>query len=393
MDSLPPLPAPIRPAAAELPTSGIHEVFMLGYGKPGLIPLWVGEGDQPTPAFIGRAATQALEAGKTFYNPKRGIPELRDAIAGYESALHGRPIGAERVTVTSSGMTGLVTLMQALIAPGDEVVVISPVWPNIVAAVQLAGGQVVPVTLDPRPEGGFALDLDKVESAFGPRTRALFCASPGNPTGWVARGEEQAALLGLCRRQRAWYLADEVYVRFDYRPGSRATPSCLDIAAPDDPLIVVNSFSKAWAMTGWRLGWLLHPAALGPTLEKLTEFTTSGAPHFLQYGALAAIREGEGFVAEIVERCRQSGEIAYQALAGLPRVRLARPEGAFYAFFALDGMDDSLGTAKRLLQEANVGLAPGSAFGPGGEGHLRLCFAASPALVAEAMERLRPALS
>ena len=387
------LPAPIRADIARLPASGIHQVFMAGYGRPGLIPLWVGEGDQPTPDFIGREATAALAAGKTFYSPKRGIPELRQALATYLSGLHARPEGPGRVSVTSSGMTGLVTVIQTLVAPGDKVVVVTPVWPNIMAAIEIASGAVEPVGLDPRPEGGFSLDLAKLEAAIDGRTRAIFCASPGNPTGWMATAEEQAAILELCRRKRIWLIADEVYVRFVYGPGQKTAPSYLDIARPDDPLLVCNSFSKAWAMTGWRLGWITHPPALGETFDKLTEFTTSGAPHFLQYGAVAALQQGEPFVAALVERCRQSGEIVYQALASLPRVRLARPEAAFYAFFKLEGMTDSLAEALRILAAANVGLAPGSAFGPGGAGHLRLCFAASPARPAEAMERLRPALA
>lgn len=391
------LPAPIRPAMAALPVSGIHEVFKLGYGRPGLIPLWVGEGDRPTPAFIGEAANAALKAGKTYYNPKRGVPELRDALARYETKLHGRAIGAERVTLTSSGMSAFVLLMQTLIDPGDEVIVVSPLWPNAAAAVTVANGKVVPVTLDPMRHGGFTLDLNKVEAAIGPKTRAIIVASPGNPTGWVADADLQRDLLALAKRKGIWLIADEVYIRFDYRPrdprgGQAKTPSYLDFAAPDDPLIVVNSFSKAWAMTGWRLGWIVHPAALGDTFETLLEFATSGAPHFLQYGCIAALEQGESFVAETVERCRQGGELVYQALASLPRVRLARPEGAFYAFFAVDGMADSLAFAKELLLKANVGLAPGSAFGPGGEGHLRLCFAASLERLSEAMDRLRPAL-
>ena len=387
------LPAPIRADIARLPPSGIHQVFMAGYGRPGLIPLWVGEGDQPTPDFIGQAATAALRAGRTYYNPKRGIPELRQALASYLSGLHGQAVGPERISVTSSGMTGLVTVIQALLDPGDNVVVVTPVWPNIMAAIEIASGVVRPVGLEPRPEGGFALDLDRLEAAIDGRTRAVFCASPGNPTGWMASRVEQEALLEICRRRRVWLIADEVYVRFVYGPGQRTAPSFLDFARPDDPLLVCNSFSKAWAMTGWRLGWIVHPPALGETFDKLTEFTTSGAPHFLQYGAIAALEQGEPFVEALVERCRQSGEIVYQALASLPRVRLARPEAAFYAFFKLEGMHDSLAEALRILESANVGLAPGSAFGPGGEGHLRLCFAASPARLAEAMERLRPALA
>lgn len=394
MDSLQAsLPAPIRSEIEALPTSGIHQVFKLGLGRPDLIPLWVGEGDQPTPDFIGRAATAALQAGRTFYTHKRGIPELRQALAAYESRQHGRAIGAERISVTSSGMTGLVTVLQSLIAPGDNIVVVSPIWPNIVAAIQIASGLVKPVCLTPRDDGSFHLDLNQVEAAIDARTRAVFCASPGNPTGWVATRAEQQALLEICRRKGVWLIADEVYVRFSYLEGRATAPSYLDFAGPEEPLIVCNSFSKAWAMTGWRMGWVVHPAALGETFDKLTEFTTSGAPHFLQYGCIAALEEGEPFVAQLVERCRQGGEIVYQALGSLPRLRLARPAGAFYAFFGVEGLADSLAFAIEILEKTGVGLAPGSAFGPGGEGHLRLCFASSPARLAEAMERLRPVLS
>lgn len=388
-------PAPLRPEIEALETSGIAQVFELGFGRDDIIPLWVGEGDLPTPAFICDAATQAMAEGKTFYTHKRGIPELREAIADYTRGLYGARLEAGRVTVTSSGMNGIMLVMQAILPPGDNVVVVTPVWPNIMSAIQIMGGVVKPVGLDPLPEGGFRLDLDRLTQAVDAHTRAVFIATPGNPTGWVMGADEQRAVLELCRERRIWMLADEVYARFVYDgagAGRAAAPSFLELAGPDDPLIVINSFSKTWAMTGWRMGWLITPASLTETLDRLIEFNTSGAPHFQQYACVTAIRDGEPFVTDMVERCRRAGELVFQRLAAHPRVRLARPEGAFYAFFRVEGLSDSLSYAKELLERTGVGLAPGSAFGPGGEGHMRLCFASSMERLSQALDRLEPAL-
>jgi len=273
---------------------------------------------------------------------------------------------------------------------------VTPVWPNILSAIQIVGGGLKAVRLDDLPQGGFRLDLDRLADAIDERTKAIFIASPGNPTGWVMAAEEQRVVLDLCRARGIWMIADEVYARFIYdgaAPGRDVAPSFLDLAAEDDPLIVVNSFSKAWAMTGWRMGWLITPPALSATLGRLIEFNTSGTPHFMQYACVTAIRDGEDFVARTVAQCRRAGEMVFQRLAAMPRVRIGRPQGAFYAFFAVAGLDDSLAFAKRILEETNVGLAPGSAFGPGGEGHMRLCFASSTARLSAALDRLEPILS
>ncbi len=386
-----PFPAPLRPEIQSIETSGIAQVFELGFGRDKLIPLWVGEGDLPTPAFICDAASAALRAGETFYAQKRGLPELREAIADYGNRLYGTALEAARISVTGSGMNAIMMTLQAMVRPGDRVAVVTPVWPNILSAIQIAGGALVPVLLEPAPEGGFKLDLNKLAAAITGGVRAVFIASPGNPTGWLLEAEEQRAILELCRKHGTWLIADEVYARFTYdRPFA---PSFLQLAEPEDPLIVINSFSKAWAMTGWRLGWLTHPPTLADTFDRLIEFNTSGAQAFLQRGALAALNEGEPFVAEMVARCRTGGELVFQRLSALPRLRLARPQGAFYAFFAVEGLTDSLAFAKEILARSNIGLAPGSAFGPGGEGHLRLCFASSSARLAEAMDRLVPIFS
>jgi aspartate/methionine/tyrosine aminotransferase len=254
----PPRPAGVRPIIAELPFTLIGQVAMAGMGDPDVVPLWYGESDMPTPSVIAAAAAAALQAGDTFYTFKKGIPELRAALARYASGLYRRPVGAERIIDTSSGMSGIMMMAQALIEPGDNVVVVTPVWPNIADVVRVMGGDVREVPLDATDEGGWRLDLDRLTAACDPHTRAIFVNSPGNPTGWTMNADEIAALIALTRRRGLWLIADEVYTRLVY-DGSRAAPSLLDVAEPDDRVVVINSFSKAWAMTGWRLGWLTAP--------------------------------------------------------------------------------------------------------------------------------------
>ena len=395
--SFPDFPSyPLRPEIETLETSGIVELWQMGFGRDDLIPLWVGEGDQPTPAAICEAAAAALGNGETFYTHKRGLPELRQALADYLEGLLGLSLEAERVTISSAGMNGIVLALQATVGAGDNVAVVTPVWPNILSAVQVVGGVVRPVGLDEPAEGGFALDLDKLFDAVDSRTRAIFIATPGNPSGWVMPAEQQAAVLAFCRERGIWLISDEVYQRFVYhRPAAErpVAPSILAQAAPEDPVLVANSFSKAWAMTGWRIGWLVHPPSMAETFARLIEYTTSGGQPFLQRACLTALAEGEPFVQAQVERCGRGAELVLQRLGALPRVRIARPQGAFYAFFGVAGVTDSLAFAKRVLAESGVGLAPGSAFGPGGEGHLRLCFAGSTDRLAEGLERLAPLLS
>jgi len=385
-------PAALRPEIEALETSGISQLFALGVDRQGVIPLWFGEGDLPTPDFISAAAIRSLQAGNTFYSHKRGIPALRAAIAAYTDGLFGTALDVERITVTSSGMNGIMLALQTIAGAGDSVVVVSPVWPNIMSGVRIMGATLKTVALRAR-EDGFHLDMDEVMAACDERTRAVFVNSPSNPTGWVMARADQQGLLDFCRARGLWILADEVYHRFVYdRPAAERprASSFLDLIEPEDAVIVVESFSKTWAMTGWRMGWLVHPAALGANFDRLVEFNTSGAPRFLQDGCITALEEGEGFACHVVERCRRGRDLVYQRLSALPRIRLACPEGAFYAFFAVEGLDDSLDYAKRILEEVAVGLAPGAAFGPGGEGHLRLCFAGGTERLSAALDRLEP---
>jgi aspartate/methionine/tyrosine aminotransferase len=388
----PNFPAPLRPEIEALETSGISQLFALGVDREGVIPLWFGEGDLPTPDFISATAIESLQAGNTFYSHKRGIPALRAAIVAYMNGLFGTDLDVERITVTSSGMNGIMLALQTIAGAGDSVVVVSPVWPNIMSGVRIMGATLKTVALRSR-EDGFHLDMDELIGACDERTRAVFVNSPSNPTGWVMGREDQQALLDFCRTRGIWVMADEVYHRFVYdRPAAARprAPSFLDLARADDAVIVVQSFSKTWAMTGWRMGWLVHPAALGANFDRLVEFNTSGAPRFLQDGCITALEQGEGFACHVIERCRRGRDLVYQRLSALPRIRLACPEGAFYAFFAVEGLDDSLDYAKHILKELSVGLAPGSAFGPGGEGHLRLCFAGGTERLSAALERLEP---
>lgn len=381
---------PMRPGIAALGGSLIRAVSDEHMGRPDVIPLWFGEPDAPTPDFIKDAASRALAANHVFYTRNRGIPELRAALSRYATRLHGAPVGEERITVTASGMSAIMLVSQLLVAPGDNVVAVGPVWPNCVETVHVMGGEGRIAALDAAADGGWRLDLEKVFAACDERTVAVFVNSPGNPTGWVMTGEDQRALVDWCRRRGIYVVADEVYVRLAF-DGQRA-PSFLDFADPEDRIVVINSFSKSWSMTGWRLGWLTHGPALGEAFAKLNEYNLAGPTTFVQHAGVTAVEEGEPFVAEILERYRRNRDLVVQRLGAMRRVRLPRPDGAFYAFFAVDGVTDSLAFAHEIARTAGVGLAPGRAFGEAGEGRLRLCFAAAPQTLSRALDRLQPML-
>ncbi|MCX7891065.1 MAG: pyridoxal phosphate-dependent aminotransferase [Burkholderiales bacterium] len=374
-----------RAAVRALRASAIREVANAGMGDPEVAAFWFGEPDEATPGFIRRAATDAITAGDTFYTHNLGIPELREAIAAYLSRLH-RPVAAERIVVTSSGVSALMLATQALAGPGDRVVEVTPLWPNLVEQPKILGAEVecVPLAFGPR---GWALDLDRLLAALTPGTKAVYVNSPNNPTGWTIGREAQAAILAHCRRHGIWIVADDAYERLYYGPEA-AAPSFLDIADPEDRLVSTNTFSKSWLMTGWRLGWIVAPAALVPDLGVLVEYNTSCAPGFVQRAGIVAVRDGEPVVAHTVERFRRARDLLVARLAAIPGVEAASPPGAMYVFFRVRGVADSLAFAKRLVAEAKLGLAPGIAFGPEGEGFLRWCFAAAEARLAEGAARL-----
>ncbi len=379
----------IRPEIKMLPESGIVEVVNYARTRKDLVPLWVGEGDKPTPAFIADAAVAALRRGETFYTYQRGIPPLRQALAAYLARSYAAKIDPERIFVTVGGMQAIKETVQMLVNPGDEVVVPSPCWPNIAAAVEIMAGVVKPVLLT-FGNRGWTLDVERVMEVCGPRTKIIFVNSPGNPTGYMMSRAEQKTLLDFARRRGIWIVADEVYGRLVY--DRKAAPSFLELAEADERVIVVNTFSKNWAMTGWRMGWVVASTQLGQVYENLVQYNTSGVPTFLQYGAVAALEEGNPFLAEQVARCAKGRDMVTATFARLPRVRYAPPEGAFYAFFAVDGESDARELAFKLVDRANVGLAPGTAFGPGAPNFLRLCFACSLDRLGEGLARLEKAL-
>jgi aspartate/methionine/tyrosine aminotransferase len=379
----------MRDIVENLPGSKIREVANAALGRSDVLAFWFGESDEPTPAFIRDAAARSLADGETFYSHNLGLAELREALAAYLSALH-RPIGADRIAVTSSGVNALMLSMQALVGVGDEVVAVVPVWPNLTAQPAILGARVVRFPLRVDADGAWRLDLDALRRAVTPATRVLLVNSPNNPTGWTLTRAEQEALLAHCRSTGTWIVADEVYERIYFTgPPGACAPSFLDVARPDDRLLVVHSFSKSFLMTGWRLGWIVAPADATPAFAKLIEFNTSCAPVFVQRAGLAALGRADGSVVELAGRFRVCRDTLLPRLAALPGIRVAPPPGGLYAFFRIEGQGDSLALAKRLVVEAGLGLAPGLAFGPEGEGWLRWCFASrDPARLVDGVGRL-----
>ena len=385
----------MRPVVESLEESRIREVANAGMGLDGVLKFWFGESDEVTPDFIREAAIASLNVGETFYAHNLGLPELRHAIAGYTHTLHPQLATDhwfDRIAVTSGGVNGLMLASQALVEAGDEVVVVTPAWPNLVAQPQIMGARVRTVPLTVAADGAWVMDLDALLASVTPATKLLILNAPNNPTGWTLTRDEQAAILAHCRRTGTWVLADEVYERLYFAgdTANGAAPSFLDVAEPDDRLIVAHSFSKSFLMTGWRLGWLVLPKALTHPVGKLIEFNTSCAPVFVQRAATVALQRGDEVTPGLVKHLQRCRDTLVPLLREIPGVQLAEPKGGMYAFFRLQGRDDCLVTAKRLVREAGLGLAPGSAFGPEAAGWLRWCFASrDPQRLAQGAERLR----
>jgi len=391
---------PIRPAIRDLVPNGIAQVAGVALGEPDVIALWFGESDLVTPFFIREAAKKALDDGRTFYTNARGIAPLREAIREFHRRTAGARIALERITVPGSAMLAVVTALQSVIETGDNIVALAPVWPNIFQAAEICGAEVKFVLLDddwraspPR----WRLDMQKLFDACDERTKAIFIASPGNPTGWVMSRAEQSAVLAFARRRGIAVVSDEVYGTLLY-DGRTHAPSFLEIAQADDAVFVINSFSKPWAMTGWRIGWLVHPAPLDEQMWMMSAANNTGATTFAQYGALAALSpEGDAFRDEMLERCRIGKAAVLAWIAEQNRIRWIEPEGAFYGFLHVEGMRDSLTFCKALVRNARVGTAPGSAFGPPNDPHtdsfVRICFAQNASRVRTGLERLATAVT
>ena len=379
----------MRQAIHNLEASKIREVANAGIGRDDVLAFWFGESDDVTPDFIRQAAIDSLQRGETFYAHNLGLPELREAVASYTSRLHPT-VDVGRIAITSGGVSALMLAVQAVVNAGDEVVAITPVWPNLTAQPAIMGAQVRCVPLVP-VNGEWTLDLAAVRAAVTPATKLLIVNAPNNPTGWTMSSAEQQALLDHCRSTGTWILADEVYERLYYETTPNGcAPSFLDIAAPDDHLIVAHSFSKSFLMTGWRLGWLVLPPALVDGMGKLIEFNTSCASVFTQRAGIAALTRTDEVTPRVVAHLKHCRDTLVPLLATVPGVRVASAKGGMYAFFQLDGASDSLDTAKRLVTEAGLGLAPGNAFAPEAQGWLRWCFASKdPQRLVQGVDRLK----
>jgi aspartate/methionine/tyrosine aminotransferase len=379
----------MRAVIHNLQESKIREVANAGLGRDDVLAFWFGESDEVTPDFIRQAAIESLQRGETFYAHNLGLPELREAIAAYMSANHG-PIGMERIAVTAGGVNALMLAMQALVDAGDEVVAVTPVWPNLTAQPVILGARLKCVPLKP-VDGAWTLDMDALLAAITPATKLLILNAPNNPTGWTLTRAEQQVILDHCRRTGTWILADEVYERLYYEASpNQCAPSFLDLSAPDDRLVVVHSFSKSFLMTGWRLGWLVMPPAMTHDMGKLIEFNTSCASVFTQRAAVVALQRQAEVTPRVVAHLKTCRDTLVALLQAMPGVQVQSPAGGMYAFFRLAGHDDSLATAKRLVREAGLGLAPGEAFAPEAQGWLRWCFASKePQRLVQGVDRLK----
>ena len=379
----------MREAIHNLEASKIREVANAGMGRSDVLAFWFGESDEVTPEVVRQAAIESLQRGETFYAHNLGLPELREAIARYASGLHPK-VDASRIAVTSGGVSALMLAVQALVDAGDEVVAVTPVWPNLTAQPAIMGAHVRTLPLVP-VNGQWTLDLQALREAVTSKTKLLIVNAPNNPTGWTMSRDEQQAVLDHCRQTGTWILADEVYERLYFEPTPNAcAPSFLDISKADDRLVVTHSFSKSFLMTGWRLGWLVLPPSMVDGIGKLIEFNTSCASVFTQRAAIAAIEHTAEITPRVVAHLKQCRDTLVPLLAALPGVQVAPAKGGMYAFFRLEGFGDSLEVAKRLVAEAGLGLAPGNAFAPEAQGWLRWCFASKdPQRLVKGVERLR----
>ena len=384
----------MRTAIMDLEASKIREVANAGLGRDDVLAFWFGEGDEVTPDFVRQAAIDSLQQGETYYAHNLGLPSLRQAIADHmgqnHPGPHGQGVSQDRVAVTAGGVNALMLAVQALVNTGDDVLAITPVWPNLLAQPRIMGAHLRTLSLRV-VNGSWQLDLEALLAAIGPQTRLLILNAPNNPTGWTLSRQEQVAILQRCRETGTWILADEVYEALYYAPTHNAcAPSFLDVAEPQDRLVVVHSFSKSFLMTGWRLGWLVMPPDMTDAMGKLIEFNTSCCSVFTQRAGLAALQRRQDITPRVVAHLKACRDTLVGGLQTLPGLEVSLALGGMYAFFRIPGHDDGLATAKRLVTEAGLGLAPGEAFGSEAAGWLRWCFASQdPQRLLLGVERLR----
>ena len=381
-----------RKTVRQLSASKIREVANAGLGVSDVLAFWFGEPFDATPTSIRTAAKNALDAGDTFYQHNLGLPALRNALSRYLTSLRQQPVVLDRIAITSAGVNALMLAAQLIIEPGDQVVAVTPLWPNIIEIPKILGANVHTVGVELNPTNfTWELSTDKLIGALSPHIKAIMINSPNNPTGWVMPKQQWQIVVDHCRKHGIWIISDEAYDRLVF-DGSYLASSPLDICTPYDRLIVASTFSKSWQMTGWRLGWLVVPPNLINDLSTLIEFNTSCAPGFIQQAGLAAIESGEAPIRAFVDQLHVRSDLMLRELNKMNRITAGRQQGAMYAFFKIAGEPDSLDFAKRLVRDYRLGLAPGIAFGEQGEGYLRWCFAKPEAMLYQGLDRLSQAL-
>jgi aspartate aminotransferase len=383
-------PAQIAASVVNVPHSRIRELAEVAMSMDGVLKLYFGESNLPTPEYIKQAAARAMADGFTYYTENAGLPSLRRAIAAHYEKFHGVGLDpTSEVVVTTSGVQALNVSIRSLLDPGDDAIVLTPAWPNGSSIVAMANARVIQIA-HPLNGDRYEIDFDALEAAVTPRTRMLLYTSPSNPLGWVATENDQRRLLEFSRRHGIWLLADEVYDRLFYASAKLGTPvpSILRMATREDAVAVVHSFSKTYCMTGWRLGWLVARADLGRKATQLNEFIISHAPTFTQKAAETALAEGEAELLTMLSRLKDNRDYCLSRMRKMPHLTVPEPEGAFYLFPRVNGLRDSFALCKDLLETTKVGLAPGVAFGAGGEGSIRICYAADMSILEPAMQRL-----
>ena len=381
----------MRKIIEELQSSPIRTIANSAIDKKNIIPLYFGETDIVTPKFISNSMKTALDNGHTFYTSNHGVPKLVETITEYTNKLHKNSVSGDRIMVTAAGMNALMMSAEAIINPGDKIICITPVWPNFMRCIEIMGGKVIEIPLIlSETNKKWRLNLEEISKNIGD-VKGIYINSPNNPTGWMMEVKEQEKILKLCRKNKVWIIADEVYERVVY--DRKVAPSFLDITDKNDLLIVINSFSKSWAMTGWRLGWVTIPENMLKIFEKLNEFNIASPAAPVQHAGITAIIEGEDFILDMIKKLSIAREIAIENLTSFAKVELPIPSAAFYAFFKVRGVNNSESFCKTTLKDTGVGLAPGTAFGKGGSNWIRICYAKSPSILREAFKKLKPLLS
>ncbi len=375
-----------RPLLQNLTKNPGAEMLRYGWRMQDVISLGQGEGCAPTPDFINEATYTALKNGKTHYGPVLGQPALRDEISTYYKNIFNLNIPSNRVFITGSGTTAMHLALTSILDIGDEVVAVTPIWKNLLGAVEIAQAKTHTVALEFTEGAGWRLDIDKLLAACTPLTKAVLIVSPSNPTGWVMSKAEMQRVIDFTRERGIWIVSDEVYNRSLY--GQNHSPSFLEVANNDDLVLTVNSFSKAWAMTGWRLGWLVGPSFSEGIIRDLALYDNMGPPTFTQFGGIEALKNGEAFIQEQMKMWQENLNYLYDRLSANPKISLEKPISTFYAFFKVKGEDDCLDLAKRFIDEGGVSLAPGCAFGHDSKGWIRLCFAVSRTKLEKALDRI-----